>query len=64
MYVLLLITGIANGTVTVEPLNTFDDLQACEKAAAEQIVIAKALQNPTTHFRCQRDRPDVIVPNP
>ena len=34
MYVLLLITGIAIGTVTVEPLNTFDDLQACEKAAA------------------------------
>ena len=44
MYVLLLITGITIGTVTVEPLNTFDDLQACEKAAAEQIVIAKALQ--------------------
>ena len=64
MYVLLLITGIAIGTVTEDPLNTFDDLQACEKAAAEQTVIAKALQNPTTHFRCQRDRPDVIVPNP
>jgi hypothetical protein len=54
MYVLLLITGTMFGTVTVQPLDTFDDLQACEKAAAEQLIITKALQKATVHFRCQR----------
>jgi hypothetical protein len=56
MYVLLLITGTTIGAVTVQPLDTFDDLQACEKAAAEQLVITKVLQKPTVHFRCQRER--------
>jgi hypothetical protein len=56
MYVLLLITGTMFGTVTVQPLDTFDDLQACEKAAAEQLIITKTLQKATVHFRCQRHK--------
>jgi hypothetical protein len=56
MYVLLLITGISVGNATAQPLDKFDDLQACEAAAAEQLAIAKVLaQKPSVHFRCQRE---------
>ena len=64
MYVLLLITGTTVGVATVQTLDTFDDLQACEKAAAEQLTITKVLRSPTVHFRCQRQGPDVVMPNP
>jgi len=39
MYVLLLITATTIGTVTVQQLGTFGDLQSCETAAAEQLAI-------------------------
>jgi hypothetical protein len=48
----------------VQTLDTFDDLQAREKAAAEQLTITKVLRSPKVHFRCQRQGPDVVMPNP
>jgi hypothetical protein len=56
MYVLLLITATAIGTVSVERLGTFSDLQSCETAAVEQLTITRVLQKPTAHFRCERER--------
>ena len=56
MYVLLLITSTTIGTVTVQQLGTFSDLQSCENAAAEQLAITRVLQKPTLHFRCERER--------
>ena len=56
MYVLLLITATTIGTVTVQQLGAFGDLQSCETAAAEQLAITRVLQRPTVHFRCERER--------
>jgi hypothetical protein len=56
MYVLLLITATTIGTVTVQRLGIFSDLQSCETAAAEQLTITRVLQKPTVHFRCERER--------
>ncbi len=56
MYVLLLITATTIGTVTIERLGTFDDLQSCATAAAEQLAITRVLQKSTLHFRCERER--------
>ena len=61
----VIICGAHNGRRRyVQTLDTFDDLQACEKAAAEQLTITKVLRSPTVHFRCQRQGPDVVMPNP
>ncbi len=56
MYVLLLIAATTIGTVTVQRLGTFSDLQSCEKAASEQLAITRVLQKPTLHFRCEPER--------
>jgi hypothetical protein len=56
MYVLLLIAATTIGTVTVQRLGTFSDLQSCETAAAEQLAITRVLQKSTVHFRCERER--------
>jgi hypothetical protein len=56
MYVLLLVTATTVGTVTVQRLGTFNDLQSCGTAAAEQLAITRVLHKPTMHFRCERER--------
>ena len=56
MYPLLLITATTLGTVTVERLGTFGDLQSCQTAAVEQLVITRVLQKAAVHFRCERER--------
>ena len=56
MYVLLLITATTIGTVTVQQLGTFSDLQSCETAAAAQLTLTRVQQKPTVHFRCERER--------
>jgi hypothetical protein len=55
MYVLLLITATTIGTVTVQRLGTFSDLQSCQTAAMDQLAITRVLPKATMHFRCERE---------
>ena len=57
MYVLLLITATTIGTVTVQQLGAFGDLQVlrnCGRGTTRYC--AEVLQKPTMHFRCERKR--------
>jgi hypothetical protein len=56
MYVLLLITTASINTLTVQLLDTFDDLQSCQTAAVQQLAITRVLQkSPKMQFRCERE---------
>jgi hypothetical protein len=56
MYVLLLITAATINTLTVQRLGTFDDLQSCQTAAVQRLVITRVLQkSPKMQFRCERE---------